>query len=73
MNRTDSLTSIDSEGYRWFKGTDSKDWWMKHPFWIINSTLFLLLILALFFIFFSQTSVPEKEDIEPAAYSRIKR
>lgn len=46
---------------------------MKHPLWIINSTLFLLLVLALFFIFFSRVSIPEREDIEPVLYSKIKK
>lgn len=46
---------------------------MKHPVWIINSALFLLLISAVLFIFFSRVSIPEREDIEPALYSKIKK
>jgi type II secretory pathway component PulC len=46
---------------------------MKHPLWIINSTLFLLLICILFFVFFSRISIAEREDIEPALYSKLKK
>ncbi len=46
---------------------------MKHPLWIINSTLFVLLVFALCFIFFSRVTIPEREDFEPALYSKIKK
>jgi type II secretory pathway component PulC len=46
---------------------------MKHPVWIINSTLFLLLIAALIIIFFSRVSIPEREDIEPTQFSKLKK
>lgn len=37
---------------------------MKHPFWILNSALLVLLIGAMGFIFFSYQSSPERESIE---------
>ncbi len=46
---------------------------MRHPLWIINSILLLLIGVALFFIYFSQISIPEREGIEPELYSKIKR
>lgn len=46
---------------------------MRHPFWIVNSTLFVLLICVLCIIYFSQVAVPEREDIEPAMYSALKK
>lgn len=46
---------------------------MRHPFWIINSILFLLLLITLLFISFSQISIPERESIEPVLYSTLKR
>ncbi len=39
---------------------------MKHPFWIANSALFFLILLALVFIYFSHVPLPEREDIEIA-------
>lgn len=38
---------------------------MKHPLWILNSALALLLAIVLLFIFFSRQSVPAREHIEP--------
>lgn len=38
---------------------------MKHPFWILNSSLLILLLFAAFFVYFSKTSLPRKESIEP--------
>lgn len=38
---------------------------MKHPFWILNSSLLMLLLFAALFVYFSRTSLPRKEDIEP--------
>ncbi len=46
---------------------------MKHPLWIVNSTLFVLVVFALCFIFFTRVSIPEREDIEPALYSKLKK
>lgn len=46
---------------------------MKHPFWIVNSSLGLIFILALLFMAVSRVSIPEREDIEPIHYSKIKR
>lgn len=46
---------------------------MKHPLWIINSTLLVLVLLAFAFIFFSRVSIPGREEIEPVLYTKIKR
>lgn len=46
---------------------------MRHPFWIINSVFFLLLVITLLFIYFSRVTIPERESIEPVAYSTVKR
>jgi type II secretion system protein C len=46
---------------------------MKHPFWIINSTLFLFVLLALGFIFLYRVDIPEHETIKPHIYSRVKK
>ena len=46
---------------------------MKHPVWIINSTLLVLILCALIFVLFSHVSLPEREDIEPSYYSTIKK
>lgn len=37
---------------------------MKHPFWIINSTLLFLALVSLGFIFLSGQTVPVREEIE---------
>ena len=39
---------------------------MRHPFWIINSILLVLVVLILLFVYFSQVSIPEREDIAPS-------
>lgn len=39
---------------------------MKHPIWILNSTLALLLVLAFGFIFVSRQKPSAREDIEPS-------
>ena len=46
---------------------------MKHPLWIINSTLLVFVLLSCAFIFFSRVSIPEREDIEPVLYTKIKQ
>ena len=46
---------------------------MKHPLWIINSTLLVFVFLSCAFIFFSRVSIPEREDIEPVLYTKIKK
>ena len=46
---------------------------MKHPIWIVNSTLLVLLLCALVFVLFSHVSLPEREDIEPSYYSTVKK
>ena len=38
---------------------------MKHPFWIINIGLFLLVLFAFAFAYFSQIKVPKRTSIEP--------
>ncbi len=38
---------------------------MKHPFWIVNSLLFFLVIFTLIFVYTSRVPVPERENIEP--------
>ena len=40
---------------------------MRHPLWILNSSLLVLLLLALGFIFFSRQSPPSREELEPDA------
>ncbi|HEV2916928.1 MAG TPA: hypothetical protein VGW78_04220 [Candidatus Babeliales bacterium] len=47
---------------------------MKHPFWIVNSSFFLLLILIAVFAFFSRVRVPRRASIiiEPHAYGKTK-
>lgn len=46
---------------------------MKHPIWIINSTLLVLILCALVFVLFSHVSLPEREDIEPSYHSTVKK
>jgi type II secretion system protein C len=41
---------------------------MKHPFWILNSFLLLLLLFAACFVFFSRKPLPRRESIEPEEY-----
>lgn len=38
---------------------------MKHPFWILNSSLVILLLFAALFVVFSRPSLPRRESIEP--------
>ena len=38
---------------------------MKHPLWIVNSALFILIILAFGFVYIAQVSTPEREGITP--------
>lgn len=46
---------------------------MKHPLWIINGTLLVFVLLSCIFILFSRVSIPEREDIEPILYTKIKK
>ncbi len=46
---------------------------MKHPFWIINSSLFFLALIALGFISLSRTPIPERESIKPRVYVKPKK
>ncbi|MCX5922790.1 MAG: hypothetical protein NTX86_05705 [Candidatus Dependentiae bacterium] len=43
---------------------------MKHPVWILNSTLLILLIAICSFIAFSGQKPPAREDIEPSSASK---
>jgi len=38
---------------------------MKQPFWIFNSILTLMLLLALVFVFFAKIKIPKKQSLEP--------
>ena len=38
---------------------------MRHPFWALNSALFVLAFFALILTYFSQVRVPEREDVLP--------
>ncbi len=38
---------------------------MRYPLWLLNSTLFILMISSFLFIAFSREQLPEREDIEP--------
>lgn len=47
---------------------------MKHPFWILNSALALLMAVIFLFIFFSRQKAPYREPIEPETSSeRLKQ
>ncbi len=46
---------------------------MRQPLWIINGVLLLLVGVILLFVYFSQISIPKREDIEPAAHSTLKK
>lgn len=41
---------------------------MRHPFWILNSTLLLLFIIAICIVLLTQQRPPRWESIEPTAY-----
>jgi type II secretory pathway component PulC len=46
---------------------------MKHPIWIINSTLLVLILCAILFVLFFRVSIPEREEIEPIAAPTMKK
>lgn len=46
---------------------------MKHPFWIVNSTLLGLFILAISVVYFTQVTTPERESIETHTDKKIKQ
>lgn len=46
---------------------------MKHPFWIVNSTLLGLFILSSLIIYFFQVAVPERESIEASSRKDFKQ
>lgn len=47
---------------------------MRHPLWILNSSLLLICIIGLIFIFLSREKLPIRESIEPEEYRKpIKR
>jgi len=62
-----SLTTQSEEGYceRIFI---VKEVCMRHPIWIFNSALFLLLVATGFFMFFTYVTAPDRESIEPGRY-----
>ena len=41
---------------------------MKHPLWVLNSLLFILILIALIFIWFTQEKIPRRGSIEPKDY-----
>lgn len=43
---------------------------MRQPFWILNSSLFVLALASAIFIYFGRPSLPEPEDIEPIPYAK---
>jgi type II secretory pathway component PulC len=43
---------------------------MRHPLWILNSALLLLLIIAAGFSFVAQVEVPEREEIKPSDHKK---
>lgn len=38
---------------------------MKHPFWLPNNLLLILMVFVLFFIYYSQVTIPDRSSIEP--------
>lgn len=60
------MTSFSDEGYC-VKVMTKKGILMKHPFWLANSTLLLLVTLAATFIFFSRPKLPPRVSFEPAS------
>jgi type II secretion system protein C len=59
------LTNFNDEGYC-VKVMMKKGILMKHPFWLANSTLLLLVLLVIGFIFFSRPKIPPRVSFEPA-------
>ncbi len=39
---------------------------MKHPFWIVNLGLFLLVLASFAFVYLSKVKIPQRETIEPS-------
>lgn len=46
---------------------------MRRPLWILNSALLVVSVFVLAFIVFSRPELPEREDIEPAPYTKLAR
>lgn len=46
---------------------------MKHPWWLVNSALFILLIITMIFVISSQQKRPVKNSFEPSEIKQIKR
>jgi len=44
---------------------------MRHPLWVLNSLLFILVIIVVFFIWFSQERVSRRASLEPKDYRAI--
>ena len=43
---------------------------MRHPLWILNSALLLLLIICAGLTFVAQVEVPEREEIAPLGHKK---
>ncbi len=41
---------------------------MRQPFWIVNSSLLILALIAAGFVYFARPSIPPRESIEPTPY-----
>ena len=46
---------------------------MKQPFWILNSSLLLMLLTVLCFIFFSKVKIPARKSIEPDTHAHVEK
>ncbi|TET06143.1 hypothetical protein E3J79_02975 [Candidatus Dependentiae bacterium] len=44
---------------------------MRHPLWVLNSSLLFLVLLTLLFVWFSQERIPRRGGIEPREYPAI--
>jgi type II secretion system protein C len=51
----------------------TKDFEVKHPLWIVNSTLLVLVILSVLFVYWSRVETPPRTSIEPFRYTKINR
>jgi type II secretory pathway component PulC len=43
---------------------------LRHPFWILNSSLLLLALITLGYVFFSQQELPERQSIAPRVQAK---
>jgi len=44
---------------------------MKYPLWILNSALFLLILIVAGFIWISREKIPRRGSIEPVEYPTV--